>query len=292
MLLEAGRPHMKKINKIAVIFSATRKTDKALIKVNEIIESTNSEVILSTNIKKLNSETNKKASKADLILVLGGDGTMIGSIRNLHSLNVPFLGINSGTVGFLTDLSMSKIEKLKDILQGSYLKESRPVFEAYSSMKKKEIFLNEVVIHSGSVTKMLDLEISLKDQVIYNLKADGLIISSSTGSTAYSYSGGGPIISPKLDAISLLPMFSHSSSSHSLLLSNKEEVTVKIKNKNLNSTQIFVDGKKNLKYTNKGLKVSNLKKTFKLYHPKDYNYFEACRTKLGWAVSIEHLKQD
>tara|TARA_Y100000591_G_scaffold219172_1_gene190636 strand:+ start:938 stop:1789 length:852 start_codon:yes stop_codon:yes gene_type:complete len=283
---------MKKITKIAVIYSGTRKTDNALLRVNEIIESSNSEVILSTNIKKLNSETIKQASKAELILVLGGDGTMIGSIRNLHSLNVPFLGINSGTVGFLTDLSLSKIEKLKDILQGHYLKESRPVFEAYSSFKKKEIFLNEVVIHSGSVTKMLDLEISLKDQVIYNLKADGLIISSSTGSTAYSYSGGGPIISPKLDIISLLPMFSHSSSSHSLLLSDREEVTVKIKNKNLNSTQIFVDGKKNLKYTNKGLKVSNTKKTFKLYHPKDYNYFEACRTKLGWAVSIENLKQD
>ena len=280
---------MKKINKIVVVYSATRKTDKVLSKVKEIIELSNAEIILSSNIKKLDSQTYKKASKADLILVLGGDGTMIGSIRNLHTLNVPFLGINSGTVGFLTDLSISNIVKLKDILQGSYLKESRPVFEAYSSMQNKEIFLNEVVIHSGSVTKMLDLEISLKDQVIYNLKADGLIISSSTGSTAYSYSGGGPIISPKLDAISLLPMFSHSSSSHSLLLSNNEEVTVKIKNKNLSSTQIFVDGKKNLKYTNKGLKVSNSEKTFKLYHPKDYNYFEACRTKLGWAIPIENL---
>ena len=114
---------MKKITKIAVIYSATRKTDKALFRVNEIIESSNSEVILSTNIKKLDSETIKKASKAELILVLGGDGTMIGSIRNLHSLNIPFLGINSGTVGFLTDLSLSKIEKLKDILKGFYLKE-------------------------------------------------------------------------------------------------------------------------------------------------------------------------
>ena len=282
---------MKKINKIVIVYSATRKTDKVLSKVKEIIELSNSEIILSSNINRLDSQSFKKASKADLILVLGGDGTMIGSIRNLHALNVPFLGINSGTVGFLTDLSISKIEKLKDILQGSYLKESRPVFEAYSSMQNKEIFLNEVVIHSGSVTKMLDLEISLKDQVIYNLKADGLIISSSTGSTAYSYSGGGPIISPKLDAISLLPMFSHSSSSHSLLLSNNEEVTVKIKNKNLSSTQIFVDGKKNLKYTSKGLKVSNSKKTFKLYHPKDYNYFEACRTKLGWALPIENLNK-
>lgn len=283
---------MKKINKIVIVYSATRKTDKVLSKVKEIIESSNSEIILSSNVNKLDSQSFKIASKADLILVLGGDGTMIGSIRNLHALNVPFLGINSGTVGFLTDLSLSKIEKLKDILNGSYLKERRPIFEAYSNLRKKEIFLNEVVIHSGSVTKMLDLEISLKDQVIYNLKADGLIISSSTGSTAYSYSGGGPIISPKLDAISLLPMFSHSSSSHSLLLSNKEEVTVKIKNKNLNSTQIFVDGKKNLKYSLKGLKVSNSKKTFKLYHPRDYNYFEACRTKLGWALPIENFKND
>ena len=282
---------MKKINKIVIVYSATRKTDKVLSKVKEIIELSNTEIIHSSNINRLNSQSFKKASKADLILVLGGDGTMIGSIRNLHTLNIPFLGINAGTVGFLTDLSISKIEKLKDILQGSYLKESRPVFEAYSSMQNKEIFLNEVVIHSGSVTKMLDREISLKDQVVYNLKADGLIISSSTGSTAYSYSGGGPIISPKLDAISLLPMFSHSSSSHSLLLSNDEEVTVKIKNKNLTSTQIFVDGKKNLKYTNKGLKVSNSKKTFKLYHPKDYNYFEACRTKLGWALPIENLNK-
>ena len=283
---------MKKISKIVIVYSATRKTDKVLSKVKEIIESSNSEIILSSNVNKFDSQSLKKASKADLILVLGGDGTMIGSIRSLHSLNVPFLGINSGTVGFLTDLSLSKIEKLKDILNGSYLKESRPVFEAYSNLRKKEIFLNEVVIHSGSVTKMLDLEISLKEQVIYNLKADGLIISSSTGSTAYSYSGGGPIISPKLDAISLLPMFSHSSSSHSLLLSNKEEVTVKIKNKSLNSTQIFVDGKKNLKYSPKGLKVSNTKKTFKLYHPRDYNYFEACRSKLGWALPIEDFKND
>ena len=283
---------MKKINQIAIVYSSTKKTDKALERVTEIIETSNCEILLSSNIKKLNLGSSKKASKADLILVLGGDGTMIGSIRHLHSLKVPFLGINSGTVGFLTDLSLSKIDKLKDILSGSYLMENRPIYETYTNNRKKEIFLNEVVIHSGSVTKMIDLELSLKDQVIYNLKADGLIISSSTGSTAYSYSGGGPIISPKLEAISLLPMFSHSSSSHSLLLSNKDEVTVKIKNKNLSSIQIFVDGKKNLQYTNNGLKVINTKKTFKLYHPKDYNYFEACRSKLGWALPIETLNND
>ena len=283
---------MRKIRKIALIYSDTRKTDNALERVTQIIESTECEIKYSANIKQFNYKGSKNSKKVDLILVLGGDGTMIGSIRHLHHLNIPFLGVNTGTVGFLTDLSIKNIENLKEILKGSYISETRPIYEAYSVQRKKEIFLNEVVIHSGSVTKMLNLELSLKDQVIYNLKADGLIISSSTGSTAYSYSGGGPIISPKLDAISLLPMFSHSSSSHSLLLANNEEVTVKIKDKIQESIQIFVDGKENLKYSKNGLKVSNTKKTFKLYHPKDYNYFEACRSKLGWALPIENYKDD
>ncbi len=283
---------MKKIKKIAIVFSATRKTDKILVEAREIIKQADSELVCIVNVNQIRSSDLNKISKADLILVFGGDGTMIGSIRSLHSLNIPFLGVNSGTVGFLTDLSISKINNLIHILKGNYKTENRPIFEASTSSRRKEIFLNEVVIHSGSVTKMLDLELSIKDQVIYNLKADGLIVSSSTGSTAYSYSGGGPIISPKLDALSLLPMFSHSSSSHSLLLSNKEEVNLKIKNKNTDTVQIFMDGKKNLKYSKSGLKISNTKKTFKLYHPKDYNYFEACRTKLGWALPIEKFKND
>ncbi len=283
---------MKKIKKIAIIFSATRKTDKLLDEAKGIIKQADSELVCIVNVNKIKSSDLNKISKADLILVFGGDGTMIGSIRSLHSLNIPFLGVNSGTVGFLTDLSISKINNLTQILRGNYITENRPIFEVSTSSRRKEIFLNEVVIHSGSVTKMLDLELSIKDQVIYNLKADGLIVSSSTGSTAYSYSGGGPIISPKLDALSLLPMFSHSSSSHSLLLSNKEEVNLKIVNKSTETVQIFMDGKKNLKYSKSGLKILNTKKTFKLYHPKDYNYFEACRTKLGWALPIEKYKND
>ena len=283
---------MKKINKISIVYSGTRSTDKMLSVVKKIIKDSGSEVVTSANVKRLNKVFKNKVATSDLILVLGGDGTMIGSIRSLYDLKIPFLGINLGTVGFLTDLSKNKIEGLNEILKGNYIEEDRPVFETFSDNLKKEIFLNEVVIHSGSVTKMLELELSIQDQVIYNIRADGLIISTSTGSTAYSYSGGGPIISPKLDALSLLPMFSHSSSSHSLLLSSKEEIQVKILSKNLSSIQVFVDGKKNLKYKKDGLKVFNTKKTFKLYHPKDYNYFEACRTKLGWAVSIENLKKD
>ena len=213
---------MKKINKISVILSGSRKTDEILSSVEKTIENSGASLVSSTNINSISGTSIKKISESDLILVLGGDGTMIGSIRSLNDLNIPFLGINLGNVGFLTDLQLSKISNLSDIIKGKYLQEKRSIYETFSVEGKKEIFVNEVVIHSGSVTKMLELELSIQNQVIYNLRADGLIVSSSTGSTAYSYSGGGPIISPKLDALSLLPMFSHSSSSHSLLLSGKE----------------------------------------------------------------------
>ena len=211
--------------------------------IEKIVENSAADIISLTNINSLKNSDKKKISKSDLILVLGGDGTMIASIRTLHSLEIPFLGINLGTVGFLTDLSISKISNLSEIIKGQYSQEKRPIYETSIENGKKEIFINEVVIHSGSVTKMLELELSIQNQVIYKLRADGLIISSSTGSTAYSYSGG-PIISPKLDALSLLPMFSHSSSSHSLLLSGQDEIKVKIKNNNLKDIQLFVDGKK------------------------------------------------
>ena len=110
---------MKKISKIALVFSDTRKTDGALKRVSQVIESSCCKIIHSVNIKKLKNLDTKKIKEVQLILVLGGDGTMIGSIRHLHHLNIPFLGVNTGTVGFLTDLSIKNIEKLKEILNGS-----------------------------------------------------------------------------------------------------------------------------------------------------------------------------
>ena len=135
---------------------------------------------------------------------------MIGSIRKLHDLEIPFLGINLGRVGFLTDINPKKMSYLSEILLGDYIKEKRPIYRARFSDKNEDIFINETAIHSGSITNMVDIELLANKQQIYSLRADGLIISSSTGSTAYSYSGGGPIISPDVSAFSLLPMFSHS----------------------------------------------------------------------------------
>tara|TARA_B100000242_G_scaffold180615_1_gene129596 strand:- start:2443 stop:3291 length:849 start_codon:yes stop_codon:yes gene_type:complete len=282
---------MKPLKNITIIYSSSRQTSEVLDLCENFLLSSGVRLVDSISIKDLARKKSKILKKSDLFLVIGGDGTMIASIRELHDYEIPFLGINLGRVGFLTDIYLKSIESLSNIFKGKYLKERRPIYKASFSERNQDIFVNEVVIHSGSVAKMANLELSSNSQRIYNLKADGMIISSSTGSTAYSYSGGGPIISPKVDAICLLPMFSHSSSSHSLILPNKQNINVKIKNKDID-VDIVVDGKKKLKYSKNGLEVSNTKKYFQLYHPKDYNYFDACRSKLGWALPIENLRND
>ena len=282
---------MKPLKSITIIFSSSRQTSEALDLSENFLFTSGVRLIDSISIKDLARKKNKALKKSDLFLVIGGDGTMIASIGELHDYEIPFLGINLGRVGFLTDIYLKSLESLSDILKGKYLKEKRPIYKASFSERNQDIFVNEVVIHSGSVAKMANLELSSNSQRIYSLKADGMIISSSTGSTAYSYSGGGPIISPKVDAISLLPMFSHSSSSHSLILPNKQNINVKIKDKDID-VDIVVDGRKKLKYSKNGLEVSNTKKYFQLFHPKDYNYFDACRSKLGWALPIENLRND
>ncbi len=284
---------MKSIEKISIICSTSRSTEKILFDTENLIINAGKKLLVTSSIKELKKKKFiSTISKSDLILVIGGDGTMIGSIRKLHQFNIPFLGINLGRVGFLTDIYPKNLSSLEEVLKGKYAQEKRPIYEAIFSEKNKDIFINEVVVHSGSITKMIDLELKADLDRIYNLKADGIIISSSTGSTAYSYSGGGPIIFPGVSALSLLPMFSHSSSSHSLIMPDTKDLKVLIKNKLKTDATVVVDGAKKLSYTNAGLTIKNTKKYFHLCHPKDYNYFAACRSKLGWAIPIESLKNE
>ena len=278
---------MNKIKKVGIIYSTSRKTDSVMSIAKDIMAKNGIKIAGSHSIKNLNTKSLSLLKNSDLILVLGGDGTMIGAIRKLHQLNTPFIGINTGRVGFLTDLSEENISSFEEVLNGNYFIEERSIFEAGFSDKNKDIFINEVVLHSGSVAKMFEIELSSNRQKIYKLRADGVIISSPTGSTAYSFSGGGPIISPKVDALLVMPMFSHSSSSNSLALPLNDRLDIKILDKKSNDRRnIVLDGKSSLRNTSKSLKVINTSKSFYLLHPNDYNYFHACRTKLGWASPI------
>ena len=280
---------MSKIEKISIVHSVSRKYEAALEACLKTSNNCNVEVVnvLSINTDSLSekiSETN-----SDLVLVIGGDGTMISTIRNLLNLKIPFLGINIGRLGFLTDIDLESIEQeLPKIFSGKSVPEQRPLLEVTLSSQDKKIAVNEVVFHSGKIAEMMSFSIYLGDKLISNHKSDGVIVSSATGSTGYCFSGGGPIIHPTLSVFAIMPMFSQSSASNPLVIPSQEELTIKLANKN--NASIVIDG-----YTDEEIKekleirISQKDLSYQLIHPLNYDYFEACRTKLSWGNPLVNI---
>ena len=223
----------------------------------------------------------------DLIIVFGGDGTLLNSARKYLDYEIPILGINMGKVGFLTDIKVDNFEKsLSDILDGNYLIEERNLVSA--KFNETHLYgLNEVVIHSGSYAQLMRYQLSVNDKIVYEQRSDGLIVATPTGSTAYALSAGGPIIHPSLDVWTILPMLPQSLSSRPFIISSEEKVIINLFDGPNEQAKICVDGQDDIDLPfNVEISVSKMKKTLKLVHPKDNDFFEACREKLGWSLNI------
>ena len=223
----------------------------------------------------------------DLIIVFGGDGTLLNSARKYLDYEIPILGINMGKVGFLTDIKVDNFEKsLSDILDGNYLIEERNLVSA--KFNETHLYgLNEVVIHSGSYAQLMRYQLSVNDRIVYEQRSDGLIVATPTGSTAYALSAGGPIIHPSLDVWTILPMLPQSLSSRPFIISSEEKVIINLFDGPNEQAKICVDGQDDIDLPfNVEISVSKMKKTLKLVHPKDNDFFEACREKLGWSLDI------
>ena len=223
----------------------------------------------------------------DLIIVFGGDGTLLNSARKYLDYEIPILGINMGKVGFLTDIKVDNFEKsLSDILDGNYLIEERNLVSA--KFNETHLYgLNEVVIHSGSYAQLMRYQLSVNDRIVYEQRSDGLIVATPTGSTAYALSAGGPIIHPSLDVWTILPMLPQSLSSRPFIISSEEKVTINLFDGPNEQAKICVDGQNDIDLPfNTEISISKMKKTLKLVHPKDNDFFEACREKLGWSLNI------
>ena len=223
----------------------------------------------------------------DLIIVFGGDGTLLNSARKYLDYEIPILGINMGKVGFLTDIKVDNFEKsLSDILDGNYLIEERNLVSA--KFNETHLFgLNEVVIHSGSYAQLMRYQLSVNDKIVYEQRSDGLIVATPTGSTAYALSAGGPIIHPSLDVWTILPMLPQSLSSRPFIISSEEKVIINLFDGPNEQAKICVDGQNDIDLPfNEEISISKMKKTLKLVHPKDNDFFEACREKLGWSLNI------
>ena len=224
----------------------------------------------------------------DLVIVVGGDGSLLGVARTLARKDAPILGVNRGRLGFLTDVSPDELEQqVGKVLDGEYTIEKRFLLDV-EVMRNREPLgkgdaLNDVVVNSGTSGHMMEFELFVEGEQVYRQRADGLIIATPTGSTAYSLSAGGPIMHPKLDAIVLTPMMPHTLSSRPIVIDGNAEVKICISDQNPYPSPVTCDGQETIS-AQPGDTVYIRKKPHKLrlIHPPDHSFYASCRDKLGW----------
>lgn len=227
--------------------------------------------------------------KCDLAITIGGDGTILNAARSLADKDVPLVGINIGRLGFLADISPEDISTtLDNILAGNFIKEERFLLTTRVTRKEKEIFsaeaLNDVVIHVRDVVRMIEFETNINQQFVNHQRADGLIISTPTGSTAYALSSGGPILQADLDAITLVPICPHTLSNRPLVINANSEVEVIISETNQAAAQVTCDGQTSFDVENSDvINVRRGDNTITLLHPTGHSNFEILRAKLNWS---------
>ncbi|NQZ09941.1 MAG: NAD(+) kinase [Algicola sp.] len=228
----------------------------------------------------------------DLAIVVGGDGYMLGAARTLSRFDVAVIGVNRGNLGFLTDLDPESFEApLTDVLDGKFQVEYRFLLETRVIRQQQQISVNcavnEVVLHADKIAHMIEFEAFIKDQFVFRQRSDGLIISTPTGSTAYSLSGGGPILNPNLDAISMVPMFPHTLNSRPLVVDSNSEIKLKVSPDNDADMQVSCDSHISVTVlAGDEIIVQKSANRLKLVHPEDYSYYRVLRKKLGWGSQL------
>jgi NAD+ kinase len=223
--------------------------------------------------------------EVDLLIVVGGDGTLLSTGRAAAKYSLPLLGVNRGKLGFLTDINPQQLESsISEILDGKFLIDERFLLEANINGKLAGNALNDIVLTSGSAVGMIEYELYVDDKFVYSQSADGLIISTPTGSTAYALSGGGPIMHPELDALVMVPICPHTLSSRPMVIDGNSEILI-IPGPSSSSSQIACDGQQTtLIEQGKQIKVSKSESRLLLLHPTNHEFYKACRSKLGWGT--------
>lgn len=219
--------------------------------------------------------------KSDFVIAMGGDGTLLKAVRYIEESGKPIIGVNLGSLGFLTEIVVDELfPTLQKILEGRYHLEKRILLNATVSNGKKFTALNDIVLHMGQSGRIIEIEIHIGDSHFANFSADGLIVSSPTGSTAYSLAAGGPIIQPGVEAQILTPICPHTLGLRPVIFSSKEVISIKLKT----GTGIFVvDGQTNIEVSEGfSFKVSQADYQINLVKATEKNYYEILRTKLHW----------
>ncbi|MDX1604616.1 MAG: NAD(+) kinase [Candidatus Competibacterales bacterium] len=232
--------------------------------------------------------------QCDLAIVVGGDGTLLNTARTLVDFHVPILGVNLGRLGFLVDVSPAEIDQeLDEILTGRYSEDRRSLLHAEILRDRQPVTqadaLNDVVVHKSEVARMIEVEAFLDGRFITAYRADGLIISTPTGSTAYALSSGGPIIHPSLETILLVPICPHTLTQRPLLLSAEGAVELHVGTGNTTEMLVTCDGQVSLEIRpGDRVRIRQKRRKLRLIHPVSHDYFQILRAKLHWGMRPEN----
>jgi len=228
----------------------------------------------------------------DLAIVIGGDGSLLSAARTLVRHNTPVIGINRGRLGFLTDVSPDElVEQVTAVLDGNYRRDSRFLLDV-QVVRGEEVMgqaeaLNDVVVNSGTSAQMIEFELTVDGEFVYRLNADGLIVSTPTGSTAYSMSGGGPIMNPSLDATVLVPMFPHSLTSRPIVVNGDSAIRIDVVGRNQIHPLVTCDGQVSLTaLPGDVIWITKKAERLTLLHPPRYSFYASCRDKLRWSDTL------
>ena len=228
--------------------------------------------------------------RCDMAVVVGGDGTMLGIARELAPYNLPLVGINQGRLGFITDVRATDwAEALGPIVQGDYEEERRSMIAGGIWRDGEMIFegsaLNDVVVGRGNTASMIEMRVDVGTEFVANMRADGLIIASPTGSTAYALSAGGPILHPAIGGWVLVPIASHTLSNRPIVLPDSQEVQITIVNGRDCSANFDMHGLASLLHGDQ-VRVRRSSLAVRFLHPRGWSYYATLRRKLRWYEGV------
>ena len=232
-------------------------------------------------------QENELAARVDLILVLGGDGTMIATARMIGDTDVPVIGVNYGGLGYLAEFRIEELfDALESILKGQYKLEKRVMLAVELFRGEEHVsgnrVLNDVVINKSALARIIEIEAYLNQQLVNSFRADGLIVSTPTGSTAYNLSAGGPVIYPSMNAIVITPICPFTLSNRPIVVPDDAEIELRLKTEQ-EEVALTLDGQVGFPLkVNDRVVIRKSRTTFNLVQPMNRNYFEVLRDKLRW----------
>jgi NAD+ kinase len=227
--------------------------------------------------------------RSDLVIVVGGDGTMLHAARSLALHNTPLLGINLGRLGFLTDISPVEIRpRLDQILAGQYEEEERFLLRLSlgdeSRLNGGVRALNDIVLHKWNIARMIEFETYINGQLVNDQRSDGLIVSTPTGSTAYALAAGGPLMHPSLNALLLAPLCPHTLSNRPIVVDGESEIEIHLSREHAEDVQLTCDGQVTLPVMEgEIIRIRKDEHRLRLIHPPGHDYYGTLRAKLGWS---------